>query len=119
MAKLTCPHCGEHIGRRLLRGKPLSGERKFLPNRAILVCPFCERELHANPHPAEMWSLLVFLPFFFLFELRATLEKAWVIGGLLVWLVVAVSVIAFVHYKYLRDWPRFSARPNLSLKKKR
>ena len=116
MAKLTCPHCGISLAGRLLRGKPLPKERRFLPNNAVLVCPSCQGELHPNPHPAQLWIWIAFLPFVIIFPLLALRiipadeQRLWytaMAGSLL--LVVVVSI--YVHFKFLRHWPRFSSKP--------
>jgi len=118
MAKLTCPHCGLSLQWKLLRGKPLPGERKILPNQAVLVCPSCQGELHPNPHPAEFWVWLAVLPFVVIFplvvhQLIPTIgdNRIW-FGVLLGSLLLALAVLVYVHFKYLRNWPRFSAKPS-------
>lgn len=116
MAKLTCPHCGNFLAGKLLRGKPLPGERKFLPNKAVLVCPSCQGELHPNPHPAQFWIWIALLPFAILLHLLVLQiiptddKRLWLtvmLGSLLLAFVVAI----YVHFKFLRDWPRFSTKP--------
>ncbi|MFZ3174710.1 MAG: hypothetical protein WA146_07425 [Thiobacillus sp.] len=106
MAKLICPHCNKPLGWKLLRGKPLQGERKFLPKNAVLVCPFCEGELYNNPHSAEKWIFMAFLPMFFVFQFQ--LENPWI---LLLSLLIGTGTTIYVHFKYLRSWPRFSSKP--------
>ena len=106
MPKLKCPHCDKPLGWKLLRGKPLPGERKVLPNKAVLVCPFCKGELYNNPHPAEHWIFLAFLPMFFAFQFQ--LENPWM---LLLSLFIGAGATIYVHFKYLRNWPRFSSKP--------
>jgi len=118
MAKLACPHCGISLGWRLLRGKPLPGERKILPNRAVLVCPSCQGELHPNPHPAEFWVYVAFLPLVVLFHLLALQiiptvgdSQLW-LGAMLGSLLLATLVTIYVHFKFLRNWPRFATKPS-------
>lgn len=110
MAKLLCPHCGISLSGKLLRGKPLPGERKFLPNQAVLICPSCKGELHPNLQPAHFWYYLAFIPLIVSFYLMMGAEdkKFWflVMGGALVF---ALLVSGYVHFRYLRGVPRFSA----------
>lgn len=110
MAKLLCPHCGISLGGKLLKGKPLPRERKFLPNKAVLVCPSCKGELHPNLQPAHFWYYLAFLPFIVSFYLMLGGEdkKFWflVMAGAL---ALALLVSGYVYFKYLRGLPRFSA----------
>ena len=40
-------------------GKPLPGERKILPNRAVAICPHCKQELAPNIHPKEYWVTII------------------------------------------------------------
>jgi len=112
MAKLFCPHCSASLRWKLLRGKPFPGERKILPNRAVLVCPSCQGELHPNFHPAHFWVYLAFLPMVIAFYLMIGSEdkELWfvVMGGSV---AVALFATTYIYFKFLRSLPRFSATP--------
>jgi uncharacterized protein YbaR (Trm112 family) len=109
MAKLICPHCNKPLAWKLLHGKPLPGERKILPHKAVLVCPFCNGELHNNPHPAQLWVILAFSPLFILLQFQHA--SLWVPFLMLVTLLLGIGVSLYVHLKFLRNWPRFSTKP--------
>ena len=51
--KHDCPYCGAALGWRLVTSKPLPGERKILPQRAVPVCPACKGALATNIHWSE------------------------------------------------------------------
>lgn len=66
--KHNCPYCGASLKLRLVLAKPLPGERKIFPHRAIQVCPTCSGQLASNIHWSELvagvaiaLSLLLFL----------------------------------------------------------
>lgn len=108
--KTDCPHCGKRIRWwHYLGGRPAPGERRFLPNRAITVCPFCRADIAPNIHPLEKrLELVILAPL----ALGLTLFFG-VPGGQGLWIVVLgvlvlVMVIAcgYMHLK-TRDWPRF------------
>ena len=120
MAKLTCPHCGTSLARKLIRGKPLPRERKILPDQAVLVCPSCQGDLHPNPHPAGLWVWLAWLPFAVLLNF-AMLQFIPMSGHNKVWpaalfgaFLLGTFVTIYVHFKFLRNWPRFSDKPSRS-----
>jgi len=106
--KHDCPYCGVKLGWRLVTFKPLPGERKFLPNQAVPVCPACQGELASNTHWSEMAFLGVMgVPLFLLLELRSVLGKhAFLYAGLAT-LVFWMAAAVFFHLRYLRHWQRY------------
>ena len=112
MTKLLCPHCGVSLNGKLLRGKPLPGERKILPNCAVLVCPSRQGELHPNFHPAHFWVYLGFLPMVVTFYLMAgSDDKEFWFAAMAIAVVAALFVTIYIHFRFLRNVPRFSATP--------
>src|SRR4030065_1462372 len=112
MAKLICPHCGVSLSWKLLRGKPLPGERKILPNRAVLVCPSCQGEMHPNLHPTHFWVYLAFVPMVVTFYLMiGSDDKEFWFAAMAAALVVALFVTTYIYFRFLRNVPRFSTTP--------
>jgi hypothetical protein len=108
--RTDCPHCGKRIRWwNYLGSRPASGERRFLPNRAITVCPFCRGDLAPNNHPFEKrLNLLVFTPFgvvLILFFNLPDLQIVWIamLGFLLLVMIIALG---YMHLK-TRNWQRF------------
>ena len=103
-----CPYCGKPIKLKLLRSRPLPGERKFLPNRAVPVCPHCGGALATNTHWSEIVALLLFgIPLLGLISWhRSTQGSAllWLIG---IALVLLPATLAYFHFRYWRAWQRY------------
>jgi hypothetical protein len=105
--KTDCPHCGRRIRWwHYVGGRPAAGERRFLPNRAVTVCPFCRGGLATNVHPLEhRLDVIVLTPaaiaLILLFAFPG-LAALWipVMGSVLVVMVLALGC---VHSK-TRDW---------------
>lgn len=113
MSTYTCPHCASPLQRKFLRTTPAPGERRFLPLRGILLCPVCGKELHPNPHPAELKLFLAAIPFATLMTIGPAHfpSSRWFAGALAAALLFLVVVTVYIHLKYLRNWPAFSATP--------
>jgi hypothetical protein len=39
------------------------------------------------------------------------LRNPWVLSGIVISFLLAAGVTGYVHFRYLREWPRFSAKP--------
>ena len=108
--KHDCPYCGAALGWRLVTSKPLPGERKILPQRAVPVCPACKGALATNIHWSEgvlgcAAALLAFL-------VQQLLSRAVQPGAgffALMGAVVAtmVALMVFFHFRYWRHWQRY------------
>ena len=108
--KHDCPYCGAALGWRLVTSKPLPGERKILPQRAVPVCPACKGALATNIHWSEgvlgcAAALLAFL-------VQQLISRAVQPGAgffALMGAVVAtmVALMVFFHFHYWRHWQRY------------
>lgn len=110
--KHDCPYCGVSLRMKLVRSKPLAGERKLLPAQAVPVCPKCGGEVVINIHWSEaVAGVLMMAP---LLAIPATkglpftpevpaLGAAVIVG----WLVMLV----FFHVRYWRHWQRYKKAP--------
>lgn len=108
--KHDCPHCGESIKWKLIGGKPLPGERKFLPNRAVTICPVCSGELTTNVHWSEQAAgFVVAIPFFAFFSVRADISRIAVLWGAVATLLLWLAMFGFFHFRYWRYWQRYKA----------
>jgi hypothetical protein len=108
--KYDCPHCGKRIRWwKYLGARPAAGERTFLPNRAITVCPFCRADLATHTHPLEKRIIsCVFVPFAVVASLLLSfpeLQVLWV--GLLGPLFIAMTIACGYLYRKTRNWQRF------------
>ncbi|QIL70644.1 hypothetical protein G7048_09910 [Diaphorobacter sp. HDW4B] len=103
-----CPHCGISLKRRLARAVPAPGERKFLPMKAIQVCPECGGKIQQNPHPVERKLGWLVLPLIGAFLLKdgMSLPKLAMMVLIGCWIVYALAAI-YVERRYLRDWQRY------------
>jgi hypothetical protein len=108
--KTDCPHCGKRIRWwHYVGGRPATGERRFLPNRAITVCPLCRADIAPNLHPLEKrLELFVLAPMvitFILFFIAPGRPGLWtvVLGVFVLLMLIACT------YMYLktRNWQRF------------
>ena len=106
--KHDCPYCGASLKWRLVTSKPLPGERKILPSRAVTVCPSCGGQLAPNTHWSEFGFFgIVLLPFLFLRELNEQLGSqalVVVLGASLLFVGVAAL---FLHRRYWRHMQRY------------
>jgi hypothetical protein len=107
--KHDCPHCGKQIRWwHYLGARPARGEPKFLPNRAVTVCPLCRGDIEANIHPAEKFLFsFVLTPLGFIMgtALLFTPGPAWlVICG--VFLFTLLVGLIYVQVK-TKNWQRF------------
>ena len=94
----------------MVTSKPLPGERKILPQRAVPVCTACQGALATNIHWSEgvlgcAAALLAFL-------LQQLLSKAVQPGSgffMLMGAVMAamVALAVFFHFRYWRHWQRY------------
>jgi predicted RNA-binding Zn-ribbon protein involved in translation (DUF1610 family) len=105
-----CPHCGESLKWKLVRSKPLPGERRFLPNHAIPVCPNCGGELAPNAHWSEqVVGAVIGIPLLGFLSARATITPTLAVvvgfGVFALW----GSIFAFFHFRYWRHWQRYKA----------
>lgn len=79
-----------------------------MPNRAIQFCSSCRGELAINRHPMEMVQAM----FLVAFAIPALLQPAYSNTILIVFcafsIVFGLSGMAYIHFKYLRNWQRFS-----------
>jgi hypothetical protein len=97
------------MGRKLMIYKPLPGERRILPDRAMPVCPYCAKELEINVHPKEKFIHVI--GFAVVLNLLASFFKSnflLILGGMA--LGLSLIVLVFLHFKYFRNWPRFKER---------
>jgi predicted RNA-binding Zn-ribbon protein involved in translation (DUF1610 family) len=106
----NCPHCGESLKWKLVRSKPLPGERRFLPIQAVPVCPNCGGELATNFHWSEqVVSAVIAIPLVGFLSARAAITPALAIalgaGVLALW----VAIFAFFQFRYWRHWQRYKA----------
>lgn len=93
-----------------MRSKPLPGERRFLPNQAVPVCPNCGGELAPNIHWSEqVFGAVIGIPLLGFFHARATVTPALavIIGGCV--LALWGAVLAMFHFRYWRHWQRYKA----------
>ena len=109
--KMDCPYCRVSLRKKLLRSKPAPGERRFLPNRAISYCSNCGGELAINPHPMEKVQFGVILIPVLLLQLFFKYPSSIILLVLNVLsLVAAMTFLAYIHFKYMRNWQRFIRR---------
>lgn len=108
--RTECPHCGKRIRWwHYLGGRPAPGERRFLPNRAITVCPLCRADIAPNVHPLEKrLELFVVTPLVIGFTLFFSFPELQALWLTLLGVLVLLTVIACT-YMHLRTktWPRF------------
>ena len=104
----NCPYCKQSIKWRLVRSKPLPGERKVFPKQAVAVCPVCGGELAANTHWSEhMAGAIVAIPLLVFTNIRSGITitlAAWLGAGVLAFWAAA---FAFFHFRYWRNWQRY------------
>ena len=113
MSTYLCPHCEKSLKGRLLRTRAAPDQRRFLPLKGILVCPYRGGELHPNPQPAQAKLLFAAIPAFILGTLgpRALPDSRWfALGWAAAMLILGVATL-FIQIRYLRNWPAFSAIP--------
>jgi hypothetical protein len=108
--KHDCPHCGKSIKWKLIRGKPLLGERKFLPNRAVTICPLCSGELSINVHWSEqVIGFLVGTLLLLITGFRGEVSFAvalWVFAA--TWLI-GLGMLVFFQVRYWQNWQCYKA----------
>lgn len=106
--KSDCPYCGTKLSRKLVLSVPAPGERKFLPNKAIQVCPVCRGKLATHTHWSEMLLGCVFgVPLVWLMDSRSGLEPR-VFLCLSAGLLIIGTVLGLVfHFKYWRNAQRY------------
>jgi hypothetical protein len=99
---------------RLIRSKPAAGERKFLPNRALPICPACFGTLAINVHPAEKLQAFALLPgLAVLFKILSTErlrseQDTWILFGIAAGLIlIGTGVVIWVNFRFLRLWNRY------------
>lgn len=114
MASTTCPHCTKELRWKLLKSRALPGERRFLPGRAVLVCPYCDGALYANPHPIEF----KLLPWISLSLVLLIAVDAQIIANPIALIVariagsaVIAALLIYARCKYPRNWPCYTSRP--------
>ena len=100
---LDCPYCGLSMKRKLIRSVPAPGERKFLPMKAIAVCPHCKQPLATNVHWAELATVTVGRAILLL-VLSVKLLPLWLTLMLMAAAAVAMAVL---DWRYLSQWQRF------------
>lgn len=106
--KYNCPQCTKSLQWKLLRSKPLPGERKFLPSRAVQVCPFCSVGLSNNTHWSETLLMVLFiLPLMGVFKGSKGPDAKIILWITCVWLAVSIAAGIFFHVRYLRHWQRY------------
>ncbi|MBF5005492.1 hypothetical protein [Diaphorobacter caeni] len=109
-----CPHCGISLKRRLIRSAPAPGERRFLPGKAVSLCPDCGGTLQHNPHPAERWQTWLVLALAGAFLLKDGMSSPqWAMVALIGCWVAFALVSIYVEQFHLRDWQRYR-RPEAS-----
>ena len=106
--RYDCPHCGIPLNRRLTRAVPAPGERKFLPMKAIQVCPDCGGKIRQNQHPVERWLGWLTLPLIAAYLLKDGMSSPKLTMLVLVgsWIICGLVAI-YVERRYLRDWQRY------------
>lgn len=105
-----CPHCGVSLKWKLVKSKPLPGERKILPNQAMPVCSSCGGGLAWNTHWSEAATAIIL--FLSVWALTAFRSNFWLaVGGWLGVVIVAICATTFVffHFRYWRRWQRYKA----------
>lgn len=119
--KRDCPHCGARLGLEvgLHHCKPPPGERGFLPGLGVPCCPFCEKPLYRNRHPAELWMPIAGLPLLLVVLGRFALgdrfsASAWT-TAFIVSALFFIGAVAYAHFRHLREWPEFSREPTRRL----
>lgn len=110
--KHDCPYCGVSLRLRLVRAKPIAGERKIFPRQAVPVCPACDGALMTNVHWSEGVAAVVMFATLLAVPVARGLvhtEKALVLGaGIIVgWALMLV----FFHWCFWRHWPRYKKAP--------
>lgn len=103
-----CPYCGVSLKRRLIRSVSAPGERKFLPSKAIQVCPECGGKIQNNPHPVEQKLPWILLPLVIAFLFKDALPSPKSAMLLLIgcWIMFGAASIYF-EWRYLRNWQRY------------
>lgn len=106
--KHDCPHCRTSLKWKLVRSKPLPGERKFLPNKAVAVCPQCGGQLASNIHWSEgVAGPVVGLPLLCFFAFRPAMLKHVALWWFAAVTVLWILVFSFLHLRYWRHWERY------------
>ncbi len=111
--KTDCPHCGKRIRWwHYVWGRPVHGERKFLPNRAVTVCPLCKGGIEQNTHPLEkhihlfiLVPVAIALGIVMNFQIGPENKVMWVIFFGLVFLLMSAAMVYF--YIKTKNWQRF------------
>lgn len=106
--KHDCPYCGTQLARRLIRSVPAPGERKFLPNRAIPVCPVCHGKLAPQTHWSEgLLGCFLGLSFLGLLDSRSSLKPGvFIVLNLALLGITAIGALVF-HFRYWRHVQRY------------
>lgn len=106
--KHNCPHCHGSLKWRLVGSKPLSGERKVLPNQGTQVCPMCQGAIAQNTHWGEtVAGVVMCLSIVMCMAAKpylSTVEAGWIVAGVL---VLWVGMLVYLHLRYWRNWPRY------------
>jgi hypothetical protein len=93
----------------MLRQKPVSRKRKFLPLRAIGLCPLCDGAVQTNVHPLERQTALALELFIGIgFIVGFLYQTMAILIGLLLATVILLSVILLINHRYLKDWQRYA-----------
>ena len=93
----------------MLRQKPISGQRKFLPLRAIGLCPLCDGAVQTHVHPLERRTALALELFIGIgFIVGFLYQTMAVLVGLLLATVILLSAIFLINHRYLKDWQRYA-----------
>jgi len=93
----------------MLRQKPVSGRRKFLPLRAISLCPLCDEAVRTNVHPLERRTALALELFIGIgFIVGFWYQTMVVLVGLLLATAILLSALFLVNHRYLKNWQRYA-----------
>ncbi len=108
MNKSECPHCRKNLSLKLISSRAIAGQRKMLPDHAVLFCPFCNNEIHLNFHPAHIWITLSYLPFIICVWGSTFFQSSKQFAFILIALVLFGSIVTFFLYlKFLRHLPKY------------
>lgn len=106
----SCPHCGVSLKWKLVKSKPLPGERKILPNQAIPVCSSCGGGMVSNTHWSEaVAAIILFLSVWAFLALRSTFSRVGAIWLGVAILAIWVATYVFFYFRYWRHWQRYKA----------
>jgi predicted RNA-binding Zn-ribbon protein involved in translation (DUF1610 family) len=108
--KHDCPHCGVSLKFRLVRSVPLPGQRAFLPEQAVPVCPACGGKLAQNRHWSEgVFAGVIGLMVLVFTNMRSALEPETALWSGSAAIVAAGALLGFFHFRYWRTLQRYKA----------